>query len=141
MTKRWKCAAISDQPHRNGARWVFISWFVPILNLVVPREVVADVWAASKPAGTRRGSGLLGWWWACWLVGWAAIVCSCYDLGFFPRSPAALTVPTTASWLCRSPQSPRRWPRSCSDASSASSAGGSWRHWSVTRNGWHDRSG
>ncbi|MEU4569327.1 DUF4328 domain-containing protein [Micromonospora sp. NPDC023956] len=49
-----------------GAGWAIGGWLVPLVNLVVPYRVVADVTRASvwRP-GTAR---LVGVWWAAWLV-------------------------------------------------------------------------
>jgi hypothetical protein len=38
---------------RFSAGWAVGSWFVPFVNLVVPKQVVNDVWRASTPAGRR----------------------------------------------------------------------------------------
>ena len=66
---------------RNGAQlrhsplWAIFGWFIPILSLWRPKQVVDDVWRASVPgipagADLRRipKSGLVTGWWACWLV-------------------------------------------------------------------------
>jgi hypothetical protein len=34
---------------RFGARWATAMWFVPFVNLVLPKEVVDDLWRASDP--------------------------------------------------------------------------------------------
>ncbi|MFI6226278.1 DUF4328 domain-containing protein [Micromonospora echinospora] len=49
-----------------GAGWAIGGWLVPLVNLVVPYRVVADVTRASV---WRPGTGrLVGVWWAAWLV-------------------------------------------------------------------------
>jgi uncharacterized protein DUF4328 len=68
---------------RLGARgelrsrsWAIISWFVPIVNYVVPKRVMNVIWRASDPElpavatywESRRVSPLLHWWWAMWIV-------------------------------------------------------------------------
>jgi hypothetical protein len=69
---------------RLGARdlrikhgWAIGSWFVPILNLIRPKQIMNDIWRASDPAlpaGEARGwqhaavPGLLHGWWAVCLV-------------------------------------------------------------------------
>lgn len=60
------------QRHRTG--WAAGGWFVPFLNLVRPKHIADDIWAASEPdpelAVLRQlpRSKLLGWWWAFWLL-------------------------------------------------------------------------
>ncbi|MFE2303072.1 DUF4328 domain-containing protein [Streptomyces sp. NPDC059445] len=46
---------------RAWARW---GWFVPVVNLWLPRRIMQDVWDASRPEGARSGYGLLNAWWA-----------------------------------------------------------------------------
>ncbi|MFI6821736.1 DUF4328 domain-containing protein [Micromonospora sp. NPDC050187] len=49
-----------------GAGWAIGGWLVPLVNLVMPYRVVADVTRASV---WRPGTGrLVGVWWAAWLV-------------------------------------------------------------------------
>ncbi|MEY2512712.1 MAG: hypothetical protein QOJ89_70 [bacterium] len=69
---------------RLGARdlratkgWSIGAWFVPLLNLVRPKQIMDDIWRASDPAlpaGELRGwqraavPGLLHGWWAAFLI-------------------------------------------------------------------------
>lgn len=56
---------------RYGRGWAVGGWFIPIVNLVVPYRVTADVLAGSDTGtnnGTASGSGLLRLWWAAWLI-------------------------------------------------------------------------
>lgn len=62
---------------RRGRGWTIGAWFVPLLNLVWPFQLVRDTWRASDPDGPREGvsdisrvsvSALLAWWWALWLL-------------------------------------------------------------------------
>ena len=69
---------------RLGARdlrvthgWAIGSWFVPILSLFRPKQIMNDIWRASDPAlpaGEVRGwqhaavPGLLHAWWAVFLI-------------------------------------------------------------------------
>ena len=55
--------------HTNSRAWAGWGWFVPFLNLVRPRRVMADIWDASRPAGARRRLGLVNAWWTFWLIG------------------------------------------------------------------------
>jgi hypothetical protein len=71
---------ISDCDLRYRAGWAIGAWFVPILNLFRPKQMINDVWRASDPAGQRGMpchespvAAVLHWWWAAWLVsGWVA---------------------------------------------------------------------
>lgn len=57
----------STTPHRRARGWVLGGWFVPVVNFWFPYQVVADVYRASAPNGSR-GTPWLAWWWASWLV-------------------------------------------------------------------------
>lgn len=51
--------------------WV---WFIPFVHLFGPYLVMKEAWQASSaeitvPWDTLPVSPLLGWWWACWLIG------------------------------------------------------------------------
>lgn len=52
-------------PHVRGRAWAWGGWIVPVVNLWFPFQVVRDTWRAST---ADRPTGLLGWWWASWLV-------------------------------------------------------------------------
>lgn len=63
---------------RASRGWSIGAWFVPILNLVRPKQLMDDIWRASDPAlpanvaGGWRGRpvpGLLHAWWALFLLG------------------------------------------------------------------------
>lgn len=55
---------------RHSATWAIVAWFVPILNLVRPKQIADDLWKASTPPTehTPRRSRLLTQWWALWVV-------------------------------------------------------------------------
>jgi hypothetical protein len=65
--------------HQFGSPFVTISpgWavgyhFIPFANLVMPVKAVAEIWRGTFDAigqSERTPNGLIGWWWACWLVG------------------------------------------------------------------------
>ncbi|MEU6604058.1 DUF4328 domain-containing protein [Streptomyces shenzhenensis] len=54
------------RPKYHGI-WVYLGWIVPVVNLWVPRGLVADVHRASAP--DRRLPPVLNVWWALWLIG------------------------------------------------------------------------
>jgi hypothetical protein len=61
---------------RWGPGWTIGSWFVPLLNLVLPKQLVNDVWRGSDPeledSETWRDKPvpvLFALWWGAWIVG------------------------------------------------------------------------
>ena len=66
---------VEDQRFSPG--WAVGAWFVPIVMLFRPYQIMKEVWQGSHPAGGdgdllawRQApvSPLLGFWWAAWLV-------------------------------------------------------------------------
>jgi len=62
---------------RFSPRWAVGWWFVPIMFLFRPYQVVAEIWRGSAPDSVRQSNldwqlrpstPLLGWWWAFWLI-------------------------------------------------------------------------
>ncbi|HUQ55185.1 DUF4328 domain-containing protein [Lentzea sp.] len=62
--------------HRRSRLWVWLGWFVPVVNLWYPKQVVDDVWRASDPRQQdvplrqRAQDRLTTRWWAPFLVMW-----------------------------------------------------------------------
>ena len=56
----------SSYHHSRSKVWVWLGWWVPIVSLWFPYQVVRDVRRASRP-GNPAGPGLLAGWWTCWL--------------------------------------------------------------------------
>ncbi|MEU0004128.1 DUF4328 domain-containing protein [Streptomyces sp. NPDC006314] len=59
--------ALSGEEPRYGGIWVYLGWIVPILNLWVPRGIVADAFETTAPG--RRIPASLNMWWGLWLIG------------------------------------------------------------------------
>lgn len=65
---------ISTAWHRRSRGWIIGSWFVPIVCLWFPYQVVRDVWSATAQRAfvddrqRRRGRVLLAWWWIAFIV-------------------------------------------------------------------------
>ncbi|MBE7698887.1 DUF4328 domain-containing protein [Oerskovia sp. Sa1BUA8] len=57
-------AASPGWPHTRSRVWVWLGWFVPVVALWFPYQVVRDVRAATL----REKRPGLGGWWAAWLV-------------------------------------------------------------------------
>lgn len=49
---------------RFSPRWAVGGWFVPILNLWRPYQVMREIWQQTL----AQPVGVLGWWWAAWLI-------------------------------------------------------------------------
>jgi hypothetical protein len=76
----WRAAKNNELFGRRNARftpgWSIGSWFIPLANLVIPVLIAQDLWRGSDqsaPPGdptwrSRRGSAVVGWWWAGFLV-------------------------------------------------------------------------
>ncbi|MFF0227934.1 DUF4328 domain-containing protein [Streptomyces sp. NPDC004629] len=59
--------ALSGRPPKYQGIWVYLGWIVPVVNLWVPRGLVADVHRASAP--DKRLPFVVNVWWALWLIG------------------------------------------------------------------------
>ena len=55
---------------RHSTGWVIWGWFVPLVNLVRPKQMFNDAWRATAPTTTPRPRVALRvhLWWACWLL-------------------------------------------------------------------------
>ena len=72
---RWMHAAyrnvevVAPAERRYRAGWAIGSWFVPIMNLFRPKQMVNDIWrAGGRDAQDARPGGLLLGWWLLWLL-------------------------------------------------------------------------
>lgn len=73
-------APLGAAGQRFSPGWAVGAWFVPIINLFRPYQIMAEIWRGSRPeidpenpdAWTKfPASRLLGFWWAGWLLsGW-----------------------------------------------------------------------
>lgn len=68
-------AAAPEPRYRPG--WAVGSWFVPLANVVVPKQIVNDIWllsetpwrdAGSVPYSRAKVPSWIGWWWAAVLL-------------------------------------------------------------------------
>jgi hypothetical protein len=73
---RWLRAAyrnidlLSPGVRRYGHGWAIGAWFVPILNLWRPKQIINDVWRGSgTPTDYERPPVLLLAWWLSWIAG------------------------------------------------------------------------
>lgn len=72
---RANLASLGIADARWSPGWAIAWWFIPIMSLFRPYQLVKEVWQASHPAATpadwrrRAVPGFFGWWWALFLVG------------------------------------------------------------------------
>ena len=89
----WNLRALTQGPVRFSPGWSVGCFFVPIVNLFRPYQVMNEIYRVSH--GRQSGSPLLGIWWASWLVGgylgWTATRL------FFQEPDIAAAI--TADWL------------------------------------------
>jgi hypothetical protein len=57
--------------------WALGGWFVPLVNLVRPKQILNDIWRSGEPeprpveaCEQQPVSNLLHWWWFFWIVLW-----------------------------------------------------------------------
>ncbi|MFD0483868.1 DUF4328 domain-containing protein [Kineococcus sp. GCM10028916] len=55
-------------PHRRAALWAWFGWFTPIAWFFVPRQLVEDVWTASRRRAPRGVEAPLRLWWTVWIL-------------------------------------------------------------------------
>ncbi|MFH8493906.1 DUF4328 domain-containing protein [Streptomyces coeruleorubidus] len=61
--------ALSGAEPQYGYPWLILGWIVPVVNLWIPRGIVADAHRSVFP--DRRLPAVVNWWWALWLAGLA----------------------------------------------------------------------
>jgi hypothetical protein len=56
-------------PQRQSRVWTITAWFVPLVNLWFPFQIMADIWRAGLPTEARANRAILpGIWWTCLLA-------------------------------------------------------------------------
>ena len=98
-SKNLVALGVHDQRFSPG--WAVGWWFVPVMFLFRPYQVMKEIWRGSYPdigigdqAAWRNVpvSSLLGWWWAAWLLsGWVG------SAGFQGGETVSSLI--TADWL------------------------------------------
>src|SRR4051812_35899056 len=71
---RANALVIGGDGQRWGKQWVVLGWVVPVVAFWVPKQVMEDIWTASRPARQerreRQGIGkplLVSAWWLTWI--------------------------------------------------------------------------
>nr|WP_202458369.1 DUF4328 domain-containing protein [Streptomyces sp. SID5464] len=59
--------ALSGAEPRYTDLWLFLGWIVPVVNLWIPRGIIADAHRSVFP--DRRLPAVVNWWWGLWLAG------------------------------------------------------------------------
>jgi Domain of unknown function (DUF4328) len=75
VASRWLWFAVSEPRYRRG--WAIGAWFIPVANLVIPKQLANDLWRAGDPELQPRDPGwqrrpvaaIVHWWWAFYLIG------------------------------------------------------------------------
>ena len=70
-----RALGVSEPRYRRG--WAVGAWFIPVANLVIPKQLANDLWRAGDPELQPRDPGwqsrpvaaLVHWWWVFYLVG------------------------------------------------------------------------
>lgn len=65
--------SLSWHSARHSEGWAAGSWFIPILNLFWPYQIMEDIWRGTQNAirekfGEPQSTALIGWWWALYLI-------------------------------------------------------------------------
>lgn len=110
---RRNAEALGGRGMEHAPGWVAWGWFIPILNLFRPYEVIAEIWRASEPGPDRRSHPLadstppfMRAWWAAWLIGgflsqlafrMALGLGEQWDLGDFMAAERVLVIASLAS--------------------------------------------
>ncbi|WP_271221374.1 DUF4328 domain-containing protein [Streptosporangium carneum] len=75
LQARLNAQSLTRVPHRWLKTFILVGWFVPVVNCWLPKQIVDDIWASSRPGGVRGGniarethSGLVWAWWILWLL-------------------------------------------------------------------------
>ncbi|MFD8530316.1 DUF4328 domain-containing protein [Streptosporangium canum] len=73
---RVNAESLTPVPHRWFRILIVLGWILPVVNWWIPKQIVDDVWASSRPGGVRgehigreAHSELIWSWWVLWLLG------------------------------------------------------------------------
>jgi hypothetical protein len=60
---------LAGAPISASPAWAVGSWFVPLVQFVVPYRTIRDLWRTS---GAARAPSIVAWWWSSWLASFVA---------------------------------------------------------------------
>ena len=82
MVSNARAFGLTAQPFSGG--WVIANWFVPVVNLWRPKQIVDGVWKGSGGLPTS----LVDWWWTLAVISWLVLdPISAFMLGNRPGNP------------------------------------------------------
>ena len=66
---------VNHLSHSEG--WAVGSWFVPIISLYLPYQIMKEIYVETKELLNKKGlsekvnytTSYLGWWWTLWIIG------------------------------------------------------------------------
>jgi Domain of unknown function (DUF4328) len=62
----------ADIPIDHAEGWAAGAWFVPLINLFRPFQIMREIWTKTQQVVSRdeelKPGSLLGWWWAAYLL-------------------------------------------------------------------------
>jgi hypothetical protein len=65
---RWNLDSFGNHDVRHSPGWAIGAWFVPILGLWRPKQIVDDIWHGGAPSpDQRRVPVFVHWWWGLFL--------------------------------------------------------------------------
>ncbi|MGW1625320.1 DUF4328 domain-containing protein [Streptomyces sp. NPDC002172] len=59
---------LSPQAAIPSPGWMIGAWFIPVVNLFVPRRLVLDIGRAGSASWEKRETTLVNLWWAAWVA-------------------------------------------------------------------------
>ncbi len=75
LQARLNAQSLTRVPHRWFKTFILMGWIIPIANCWIPKQIVDDIWASSRPGGVpgenigrETHSGLVWAWWISWLL-------------------------------------------------------------------------
>ncbi|MEV7009853.1 DUF4328 domain-containing protein [Streptosporangium sp. NPDC051022] len=100
LVTRLNAESLTRVPHRWLKIFIFLGWIFPIVGWWIPKQIVDDIWASSRPGGVRGEhigrephSWLVWAWWVSWLLAfWVVPVSFVLLMSFADRSPEEIAI-------------------------------------------------
>ena len=75
---------LNAPPPRRGSGWTIGAWFVPILDLILPKLMLNEIWRGSEPepSGDPGKAAIPTFhtlWWATWVLGFLVAIAAGVD--------------------------------------------------------------
>jgi hypothetical protein len=72
MYRNLRSLGVENLRYTEG--WAIGAWFIPLFNLVRPKQILNDIWRGSAPSEgydwrARSVTPVLHWWWGCLILG------------------------------------------------------------------------